>query len=61
MAQDSSQAQARTQRIAQALAPHFDQARLRLAAQIAGAQEGHLIEQTEMLIFDELNRLKSLA
>src|ERR1017187_962918 len=61
MAQDSSQAQARTQRIAQALAPHFDQARLRLAAQIAGAQEGHLIEQTEMLIFDELKRLKTLG
>ena len=61
MAQDGPQPQERIGRIAQALAPHFDQARLKLAAQIAQAQEGHLVEQTEMTIFEELNRLKTRA
>ena len=61
MAQDGPQTPERMERIAQALAPHFEQARLKLAGQMAQAQEGRLIEQTEMLIFEELNRLKTTA
>jgi len=61
MAQDGPQTQDRVEQIARALAPHFDRARRKLAGQIAQAQDGHLIEQTEMLIFEELNRLKTTA
>lgn len=63
MAQEGLQKQTpeRIGRIAQALVPHFDQARMKLARQIAGAQEGQLVEQTEMVIFEELNRLKTTA
>ena len=59
MAQDGPQQAKRVERIAKALAAQFDQTRLRIARQIAQAQEGHLIEQTEMTIFEELNRLKT--
>ncbi len=58
MAQDE-QLQERVERIAKALAPHFDQSRLTLAKRIAQAEDGWLIEQTEMPIFEELNRLKT--
>jgi predicted molibdopterin-dependent oxidoreductase YjgC len=58
MAQDEQQ-QERIERIAQVLEPHFDQTRLRLAQRIAQAEDGRLVEQTEMPIFEELNRLKS--
>lgn len=59
MAQDEPQERARMERIAEALKPRFDAARLKLARQFAQAQDGHLIEQTEMQVFEELNRLKT--
>ena len=58
MAQDEQQ-QERVERIAKALGPHFDETRFRLARRIAEAEDGWLVEQTEMPIFEELNRLKS--
>ena len=58
MTQDESM-QSRVQRMAQSLAPGFDETRLKLARAIAGAEDGRLIEQTERIIFDELNRLKT--
>jgi len=58
MAQDEQQ-QERVERIAKALEPHFDQSRFMLAKRIAQAEDGWLIEQTEMPIFEELNRLKT--
>jgi len=51
--------QERMERIAQALQPRFDAARFKLARQFAQAEEGRLIEQTEGLVFEELNRLKT--
>jgi len=60
MAQDESTSQ-RAERIAKALESHFDEARHQLARQFALAQDGWLIEQTEMPIFEELNRLKTKA
>jgi hypothetical protein len=59
MAQDEPQQRERMERIAKALKPRFDEARLKLAKQFAQAQDGRLIEQTEMHIFEELNRLKT--
>lgn len=59
MAQDEPQQRERMERIAEALKPRFDEARLKLARQFAQAQHGHLIEQTEMQVFEELNRLKT--
>jgi hypothetical protein len=53
--------QERMERIAQALQPRFDEARWKLARQFAQAEEGQLIEQTEGLVFAELNRLKTSA
>jgi len=58
MAQDEQQ-QERVERIAKALESHFDESRLTLAKRIAQAEDGGLIEQTEMPIFEELNRLKT--
>ena len=58
MAQDEQQ-QKRVERIAKALEPHFDESRFTLAQRIAQAEDGWLIEQTEMPIFEELNRLKT--
>lgn len=58
MAQDEQQ-QACVERIAKALGPHFDQTRFMLAKRIAQAEDGRLVEQTEMPIFEELNRLKT--
>lgn len=58
MAQDG-QTEDRVTRIADALSPKFDAVRWNLAQRIAEAEEGQLIEQTEMDIFEELNRLKS--
>ena len=49
MAQDDPQS-ARVQRMAEALRPHFDQTRIALTRQIAQAEDGRLIEQTQMLI-----------
>jgi hypothetical protein len=60
MAQDEP-APERVERIAQALQPHFDQARYKLARQFAQAHHGHLIEQTENEVFTELNRLKTTS
>jgi len=60
MTQDES-VQDRVERVAQALAPQFDQARMKLARAIAAAESGRLIEQSERVIFDELNRLKSTS
>ena len=60
MAQDEQQ-QERVERIAKALGPHFDQTRFKLAKRIAEAEDGWLVEQTEMPIFDELNRLKTTS
>lgn len=59
MAQDEPQQRQRMERIAEALKPRFDEARLKLARQFAQAQEGHLVEETEMQVFEELNRLKT--
>ena len=59
MAQDEPRQQERIERIAKALKPRFDEVRLKLAKQFAQAQEGWLIEQTEMAVFEELNRLKT--
>ena len=59
MAQDEPQQRERMERIAKALKPRFDEARLKLAKQFAQAQDGHLVEQTEMHVFEELNRLKT--
>lgn len=58
MAQDGPQP-GRVQRIAEALAPHFECTRLALAEQFAQAPEGRLIDQTEMPVFEALNRLKT--
>ncbi len=58
MAQDELQSD-RVERIALALSPHFDDTCMALARQIAQAQDGRLIEQTEMLIFEQMNRLKT--
>ena len=58
MAQDEQQ-QERVERIAKALEPHFDQSRFMLATGIAQAEDGRLVEQTEMPILEELNRLKT--
>lgn len=58
MAQDEQQ-QESAERIAKALGPHFDETRFRLAQRIAEAEDGWLVEQTEMPIFEELNRLKT--
>ena len=58
MAQDEQQHE-RVERIAKALEPHFDQSRFTLAKRVAQAEDGWLIEQTEMPIFEELNRLKT--
>ena len=60
MAQDQQQQQQeRVERIAKALAPHFEQTRFTLAKRIAQAEDGRLVEQTEMPIFEELNRLRT--
>jgi hypothetical protein len=59
MGQDERVQKERIERIAKALQPRFDEARLKLARQFAQAEDGWLIEQTEMLVFDELNRLKT--
>jgi len=61
MAQDKlspAEQKERQERIAEALRPFFDEARLRLAGVAAQARDGQLVEQTEMPIFEELNRLK---
>ncbi len=58
MAQDEQQQEC-FERIAKALEPHFDQTRFTLAKRIAQAEDGRLVEQTEMPIFEELNRLKT--
>ena len=58
MTQDGSM-QNRVERVAQSLAPQFDAVRLKLARAIAAAEDGRLIEQTERIIFAELNRLKT--
>ena len=58
MAQDEQQ-QKRVERIAKVLEPHFDESRFVLAQRIAQAEDGRLVEQTEMPIFEELNRLKT--
>lgn len=58
MTQDESM-QWRAERVARSLAPGFDAARLKLAWAIAEAEDGRLIEQTERVIFEELNRLKA--
>lgn len=55
----SKQSDKSVKQIAQALKPHFDQTRLMLAQQIAQAEDGYLIEQTERPIFEALNRLKT--
>ncbi len=60
MTQDGSM-QDRVERMAQALMPQFDEARMKLARALAAAEEGRLIEQSERVIFDELNRLKTTA
>ena len=64
MTQDGSSPEARpwrVERVTQALGPCFDAARLKLAQAIAAAEDGRLIEQTERIIFDELNHLKSTS
>lgn len=58
MTQDESE-QDRVDRVAQSLAPKFDQTRMDLAKAIIAAEDGHVIEQTERIIYDQLNRLKT--
>jgi len=57
--QKQKQAQDRAARIAESLRPSFDAARLKLARQFAEAEEGRLIEQTERVVFESLNGLKT--
>jgi hypothetical protein len=59
MAQEEPRQKERVERIAEALRARFDEARLKLAGQFAQAEDGRLIEQTEMAVFEELNRLKT--
>jgi len=58
MTQDGSM-QNRVERVAQLLTPQFDAALLKLARAIAAAEDGRLVDQTERIIFEELNRLKT--
>lgn len=59
MTQAQLEEKARAERIAEALRPSFDAARLKLAERFAQAEEGRLIEQTERAVFESLNRLKT--
>ena len=61
MTQDERKQKERIERIAKALEPRFDEARMKLARQFAQAEDGRLIEQTEMSVFNELNRLKTAS
>jgi hypothetical protein len=58
MTQDGSM-QDRVDRVAQLLAGEFDEVRLKLAQAIASAEDGRVIEQTERIIFEDLNRLRT--
>jgi predicted component of type VI protein secretion system len=60
MTQDGS-VQDRVERVAQSLAPSFDAVRLKLARAFAQAEAGQVIEQTERIIFEELNHLKTTS